>query len=201
VADIGAGAPQTRRGYPDRRRTSAATDRWMSRKSTVTFSYFLRTRCAADRASGFFYGRAERSKATHSLQGGGEMILSVDYDQAQEARRMFRAGTPDISGAIAFHTAMDYLDGVAVNDIAYHDKELGAYALKNFRDEGESACSVDDRPAPGWSDCLLDGIHAHDVVTVADQRGVALEWRSSLQSTARKKTGQSPRPRAQFLLL
>jgi cysteine desulfurase/selenocysteine lyase len=42
------------------------------------------------------------------------MILSVDYHKStwKDAPHKFEAGTPDISGAIGLHTAMDYLDRI-----------------------------------------------------------------------------------------
>ena len=63
-------------------------------------------------------------------QGGGEMILSVDFSKApgKQPPHRFEAGTPDISGAVGLHAAMDYLDAVGRDHIARHDQELGAYA-------------------------------------------------------------------------
>jgi cysteine desulfurase / selenocysteine lyase len=101
------------------------------------------------------------------------MILSVDFHKStwKHAPHKFEAGTPDISGGIAMHAAMDYLDSIGRDRIAQHDQELGAYAfeklaaLKGVRLFG---------PTIGRADLvrfLLDGVHAHDVVTVADQRG------------------------------
>ena len=45
-------------------------------------------------------------------QGGGEMILSVEFQKStlKHAPHKFEAGTPDISGAVGLHAAMDYLD-------------------------------------------------------------------------------------------
>ena len=47
-------------------------------------------------------------------QGGGEMILSVEYQKTEfkKAPHRFQAGTPDIPGPIGLHAAMDYLDAI-----------------------------------------------------------------------------------------
>jgi cysteine desulfurase/selenocysteine lyase len=83
---------------------------------------------------GVLYGRGERLEETPPYQGGGEMILSVDYHQStwKDAPHRFEAGTPDISGAIGLHAAMDYLDRIGRDRIAQHGQELGAYAFEKL---------------------------------------------------------------------
>jgi cysteine desulfurase / selenocysteine lyase len=75
------------------------------------------------------YGREEILAPMPPAQGGGEMILTVEFDQStwKPAPHRFEAGTPDISGAIGLHAAMDYLDEVGRANCE-HDLELGAYA-------------------------------------------------------------------------
>src|SRR5580693_7722525 len=60
---------------------------------------------------GVLWGRQEILNAMPPYQGGGEMILSVDYDKTEfkHAPHRFEAGTPDISGPIGLSVAMDYL--------------------------------------------------------------------------------------------
>jgi len=63
---------------------------------------------------GVLWGRQELLETLPPYQGGGEMILSVGYDRTEfkHAPHRFEAGTPDISGPIGLHAAMDYLDGM-----------------------------------------------------------------------------------------
>src|SRR5438876_7624953 len=79
---------------------------------------------------GVLYGRREVLDTMPPYQGGGEMILNVDFQQStwKRAPHRFEAGTPDISGAIGLRAAMDYLDQIGRARIAEHDQELGAYA-------------------------------------------------------------------------
>ena len=149
---------------------------------------------------GVLYGRGERLEETPPYQGGGEMILSVEFDKStwKHAPHKFEAGTPDISGAIAMHAAMDYLDGIGRENIAEHDQELGAYAferlaaLKGIRLFGPTIGRA------GLVSFLLDGVHAHDVVTVADQRGVALRGGHHCNQPLMKKLGVESTARASF---
>src|SRR5499427_1708227 len=87
---------------------------------------------------GVLFGRQEVLEQMPPYQGGGEMILSVDFQQSswKPAPHRFEAGTPDIAGAIGLHAAMDYLDGLRRHRIAEHDQELGAYAYAKLAQLG-----------------------------------------------------------------
>src|SRR5208283_5008198 len=149
---------------------------------------------------GVLYGRQEVLEKMEPYQGGGEMILSVEFQHStwKHAPHKFEAGTPDISGAVGLHAAMDYLDGIGRQRIAEHDQELGAYAyerlsrLKGIRIFGPPTGRA------GLVSFLLDGVHAHDVVTVADQRGVALRGGHHCNQPLMKKLGVESTARASF---
>src|SRR5258707_331397 len=63
---------------------------------------------------GVLYGRQEVLEKMPPYQGGGEMILNVTFQKStwKHAPHRFEAGTPDISGAVGLHAAMDYLDSI-----------------------------------------------------------------------------------------
>jgi cysteine desulfurase/selenocysteine lyase len=149
---------------------------------------------------GVLYGRGEILEEMPPYQGGGEMILSVDFHKStwKRAPHKFEAGTPDISGAIGLHAAMDYLEAIGRQRIAEHDQELGAYAyallsrLKRIRLFGPHIGRA------GLVSFLLDGVHAHDVVTVADQRGIALRGGHHCNQPLMRKLGVDSTARASF---
>jgi cysteine desulfurase/selenocysteine lyase len=149
---------------------------------------------------GLLYGRQEVLEATPPFQGGGEMILTVEYQQStwKQAPHKFEAGTPDISGAVGLHAAMDYLDGVGRTRIAAHDQELGAYAyaklatIKGIRLFGPHIGRA------GLVSFLLPDVHAHDLVTLADQQGVALRGGHHCNQPLMHKLGVESTARASF---
>jgi cysteine desulfurase/selenocysteine lyase len=151
---------------------------------------------------GVLYGRREQLDAMAPFQGGGEMILSVDFDDVtfKPPPHRFEAGTPDISGAIGLHAAMDYLDALGRANISRHDQELGAYAyaklsgLKNIRLFGPHVGRA------GLVSFLLGDVHAHDVVTFADQRGVALRGGHHCNQPLMRKLGVPSTARASFYI-
>ena len=149
---------------------------------------------------GVLYGRQELLEAMPPWQGGGEMILSVDFFKTtyKHAPHKFEAGTPDISGPVGLHAAMDYLDGIGRDNIFKHDQELAGYAygqlarLNNIRLFGPKTGRA------GVVSFLLKDVHAHDVVTVADQRGVALRGGHHCTQPLMRKLGIESTARASF---
>src|SRR6516162_28896 len=149
---------------------------------------------------GVLYGRQEVLEAMPPYQGGGEMILSVDFQKStwKHAPHRFEAGTPDISGAIGLHAAMDYLDGIGRQNIAAHDQELGAYAYAKLSRLSDLRLFGPHIGRAGLVSFLLKDVHAHDVVTVADQRGVALRGGHHCNQPLMHKLGVESTARASF---
>ena len=152
---------------------------------------------------GALYGRAELLDAMPPYQGGGEMILSVGYDKTEfkHAPHKFEAGTPDISGPIGLSVAMDYLDAIGRQNIWEHDRDLAGYtyeklaALNDIRLFGPKPESGQHA---GLVSFLLKDVHAHDVVTLADQAGVALRGGHHCTQPLMHKLGVESTARASF---
>ena len=150
---------------------------------------------------GVLYGRQEVLETMPPYQGGGEMILNVEFQRStwKPAPHKFEAGTPDISGAVGLHAAMDYLDKIGRRNIALHDQELGAYAYAQLSRLKEGIRLFGPHIGrAGLVSFLLKDIHAHDVVTVADQRGVALRGGHHCNQPLMRKLGVESTARASF---
>jgi len=150
---------------------------------------------------GVLYGRQEMLESMPPYQGGGEMILNVEFQRStwKQPPHKFEAGTPDISGALGLHAAMDYLDKVGRLHIAQHDQELGAYAYAQLSRLKQGIRLFGPHIGrAGLVSFLLKDIHAHDVVTVADQRGVALRGGHHCNQPLMRKLGVESTARASF---
>jgi len=149
---------------------------------------------------GVLYGRMERLEQMVPFQGGGEMILSVDFEKStyKNPPHRFEAGTPDISGAIGLHAAMDYLESLGRSRIAEHDQELGAYAYAKLSALPGIRLFGPHVGRAGLISFLLQDVHAHDVVTFADQRGVALRGGHHCNQPLMHKLGVPSTARASF---
>jgi cysteine desulfurase / selenocysteine lyase len=171
------------------------------RQLNADFVVFSGHKMCGPTGIGVLYGRQELLESMSPYQGGGEMILSVEYHKStwKHGPHKFEAGTPNMAGAVGLHAAMDYLDDIGRSAIAEHDQELGAYAfarLAEFKDGIRLFGPHIGRA--GLVSFLLKDVHAHDVVTVADQRGVALRGGHHCNQPLMHKLGVESTARASF---
>ncbi|MCG6940884.1 MAG: cysteine desulfurase [Thiohalocapsa sp.] len=125
---------------------------------------------------GALYGKAEQLAALPPWQGGGEMIRRVTFERVRYAQppQRFEAGTQDFAGAIGLAAAIDYLDTLDRDALAHHEQDLLTYAterldaIPGLRLIGRAA-----HKAPLLS-FLVEGVHAHDMGTLLDRKGVAV---------------------------
>jgi len=149
---------------------------------------------------GVLYGRHELLQHMPPWQGGGEMILSVDFQHTtfKAPPHRFEAGTPDISGPIALHAALDYLDAVGRARIWQHDQELAQYAYDQLATIPGIRLFGPKRGRAGLVSFLLQDVHAHDVVTLADREGIALRGGHHCTQPLMRKLGVESTARASF---
>ncbi|NBV21169.1 MAG: cysteine desulfurase [Proteobacteria bacterium] len=149
---------------------------------------------------GTLYGRKEVLEQTPPWHGGGEMIATVDYFKStwNTLPHKFEAGTPDISGPIGLHAALDYLDAIGRENIFRHDLELATYAYQRLSELKGVRLFGPKGERGGLVSFLLDDVHAHDVVTIADRYGVALRGGHHCTQPLMKKLGVPSTARASF---
>ncbi|HET7537182.1 MAG TPA: cysteine desulfurase [Candidatus Didemnitutus sp.] len=150
---------------------------------------------------GILYGRAPLLDNMPPYRGGGSMISSVTYEESKWAPSpaKFEAGTPNIADAIGLGVAMDYLDGLGREAIAQHDEKLAALAYARIKAEVPGIRILG--PAhhrSGVVSFAIPGAHAHDVVTLADQDGIALRGGHHCNQPLMKKLGLNSTSRASF---
>ena len=164
------------------------------------FLSFSGHKICAPTGIGALYGRREILEAMPPFHGGGDMISSVDFFKStwKEIPHKFEAGTPDFANAVGLHAALDYLDGIGLDAIARHDSDLAAYAYERLAALAGVRLFGPKQGRSGVLSFLLRNIHAHDVVTVADQRGVALRGGHHCNQPLMKKLGVDSTARASF---
>ena len=149
---------------------------------------------------GVLYGRKELLDAMPPWQGGGDMISSVDFFESEwdVLPHKFEAGTPDIAGAIGLGAAIDYIEAIGRDRIFAHDQELAAYAVARLREVPGLRLFGPPEDRAGVVSFLLDDIHAHDLVTVADRFGFALRGGHHCNQPLMRKLGIVSTARASF---
>jgi len=110
--------------------------------------------------------------------GGGDMIREVWLEKAtwNELPYKFEAGTPNFAGVAAFGAALDYLQGLGMDNVRAHEQELIGYALKSLLQiEGITIYGpMDSAQRSGVVSFNLGTIHPHDLGTVLDEDGIAV---------------------------
>ena len=125
---------------------------------------------------GMLYGKEEWLNKLPPYQGGGEMISEVTFEKTTYADlpHKFEAGTPNVSGVIAFGVALDYMNAIGFDRIAAYEKELLDYATKRLLEiEGLRIYGTSDRKASVIS-FNIDGIHPYDIGAIIDKLGIAV---------------------------
>jgi cysteine desulfurase/selenocysteine lyase len=125
---------------------------------------------------GALYGRRELLDAMPPWQGGGDMILTVTFEQTtyNEVPHKFEAGTPDISGAIGLGMAADYLMGLGLERIQEHEEALSGYGADVLSQmPGVRLIGAGQRRL-GVLSFEVEHVHPHDLATILDQHKVAV---------------------------
>jgi cysteine desulfurase/selenocysteine lyase len=153
---------------------------------------------------GVLYGRrALLDKLTPDETGGG-IVVSVTYQDAtwKPAPERFEAGTPNVADAIALGVACDYLDALGRDQIAAHDARLVDLAMEKLSALPGIRIIGPRRGGnrSGLISFAFEGVHAHDVVTFADEDGIALRGGHHCNQPLMRKLGLTSTTRASFYL-
>jgi cysteine desulfurase/selenocysteine lyase len=164
------------------------------------FLAFSGHKMAGPTGIGVLYGRRALLDAMPPWQTGGGMISVVEFSGSRwkPAPERFEAGTPNVADAIGLHAAMDYLDGLGRPEISLHDHALAEAAYAALAElPGIRLLGPAGRRA-GLVSFALQDAHAHDVVTFADQEGVALRGGHHCNQPLMRKLGLPSSVRASF---
>jgi len=150
---------------------------------------------------GALYGRRALLDAMPPWQGGGGMISNVEFfaSRWKPSPERFEAGTPNFADAVALGAACDYLDGLGRAAIQDHDSGLARLAYERLGAALPGIRLLGPRgERGGLVSFALPGVHAHDVVTFADQDGIALRGGHHCNQPLMKKLGLTGTARASF---
>ena len=127
---------------------------------------------------GVLYGKQNLLEKMEPIEFGGEMIDFVYHDHSTwtELPWKFEAGTPNIAGAIALGSAIDYLTEIGMDNIHQHEQELVEYVFPKLKAiEGLTIYGPQDpKKHTGVIAFNIDGVHPHDASTALDMEGVAV---------------------------
>ena len=125
---------------------------------------------------GVLYGKEEILNILPAYQGGGEMIKEVSFEKTTYAclPHKFEAGTPNISGVIAFKQAIEFITELGVSEIAKYEEELLQYATAELlKIEGLKIYGTVAHKS-GIISFNIEGLHPYDIGVIVDKMGVAI---------------------------
>ncbi|MCI0667637.1 MAG: cysteine desulfurase [Methylococcaceae bacterium] len=125
---------------------------------------------------GVLYGKRELLEAMPPVQGGGDMIRRVSFENTEYngLPYKFEAGTPSIADTVGLGAALDYLDRIGMEAIAEHEQRLLDYATERAaRIAGLKLIGTAANKGAILS-FVLEKVHPHDIGTVLDHFGIAI---------------------------
>ncbi|HEX4484953.1 MAG TPA: cysteine desulfurase [Terriglobales bacterium] len=125
---------------------------------------------------GVLYGKQALLEAMPPYQGGGDMISSVSFEKTiyNKVPHKFEAGTPDMSGAVGLRAAIEYLEGLGMENIAAYEHDLLTYATEVVSKIPGVRIIGTAKEKAGVLSFIIEGVHPHDIGTILDQEGIAI---------------------------
>lgn len=125
---------------------------------------------------GVLYGKADLLEAMLPWQGGGNMIEEVTFERStyQAAPARFEAGTGSIADAVGLGAALEYLEGLGMENIARYEHELMSYAtacLQSVKDLRLIGTAPDKA---GVLSFVIDGLRTQDIGSALSHEGIAV---------------------------
>ena len=151
---------------------------------------------------GVLYGKEAWLEKLPPYQGGGEMIKNVTFQKTtyNTLPYKFEAGTPDYVATHALATALNYVNGLGMENIEAHERELTRYALEQLqRIEG---IRIMGRPQQRDAviSFLVGDIHHLDMGTLLDRLGIAVRTGHHCAEPLMRRLGIEGTVRASFAL-
>ena len=151
---------------------------------------------------GALWGRLELLSEMPPFLGGGSMIRKVTREKTTYADppARFEAGTPAIAQAIGMAAALRWMDGIGMDAILAHEREIADYTLERLGEVPGLRVFGPPRGAEriGPVSFELEGVHAHDVSEILDRHGIAIRAGHHCAQVLMDRLGVAATARASF---
>ena len=144
----------------------------------IDFLAFSGHKMFAPLGIGVLWGRPELLDEMPVFLTGGSMIETVTMEGSTYAPvpQKFEAGVPVAAQAVGLAAAIDYINAIGLDRIHAHEQVLTARLLEALaqRPWVRVVGPLDATERGGAVAFVVDGVHAHDVGQVLDDRGIAV---------------------------
>ena len=151
---------------------------------------------------GVLYGRYELLESLPPWQGGGEMIehVTLELTTFQKPPYKYEAGTPNIAGIVGLGAAVDYLQGLPLNELLTAEERIIRLAISALRQIPGVYLIGTPAERAGVVSFGVEGAHPHDIGTLLDQQAVAVRTGHHCAMPLMERLGVSGTVRASFSL-
>ena len=168
------------------------------------FYAFSGHKMAGPTGIGVLYGKRHLLTELEPFLYGGEMIRSVDFEEAtwNDLPWKFEAGTPPIAEGIGLGAAVSYLEDIGMEQIERHEQWLTEYALEQLSAFDDITIYGPHEAADrgGLVSFTLDDVHAHDIAEITNEYGVAIRAGHHCTQPLHERLGVAATSRASFYL-
>jgi cysteine desulfurase / selenocysteine lyase len=151
--------------------------------------------------AGILYGRRELLEAMDPFMSGGDMIKTVRVEGTtyHDLPWKFEAGTQAIAEVIGLGAAVDYLSALGMDAVRGHEREITEYAYEALSEiDGLTLYGPPPSRRAGVISFSLEGIHPHDLATIADRDQVCLRAGHHCAMPLMTRLGVAATARASF---
>lgn len=145
----------------------------------VDFLAFSAHKCLGPTGVGILWGKYELLDALPPFRYGGEMVESARIENSvfKNSPHRFEAGTPNISGVIAFRAAIEYLQAIGMEHIRAHEASLTQYAIQKLRESFPNIRILgpsDQETHGSLISFVIPNIHPHDLAESLGAENICL---------------------------
>ena len=149
---------------------------------------------------GVLYGRHELLESMPPWQGGGDMIVTVGFEETtfEAPPYRFEAGTPPIAQVIGFGAALDFLETLGRPALAAHEHALTVYATERLQEIPGLRIFGSAPDKGGIIAFVVDGMAPYDIGTLLDEQGIAVRVGHHCAQPLMQRLGVASTVRASF---
>jgi cysteine desulfurase/selenocysteine lyase len=151
---------------------------------------------------GVLWGRPEVLEEMDPFLGGGEMIREVHLDHStwNDLPYKFEAGTMNIAQVVGFGAAVEYLEGLGMENVREHERRLGEYAYLRLSELEGITIHGPTENRTGIASFTLPDVHPHDLSQLLDEEGIAIRSGHHCTQPLMRRLGVAATARASLYL-
>lgn len=125
---------------------------------------------------GAIYGKGKHWQSMDPYQTGGGMIQRVSWESSSFApgHQKFEAGTPNVGGAVALQTALEFVETLQTEAFIEEQQQLLDYGKALLQEIPSLHLMGNPKVQHSLFSFTMDQVHPHDIGSILDREGIAI---------------------------